>query len=72
MKLFLSIEFLSLLLLIVSQWIDWNSRQSQGYSDGGFTWHYTISRAVRKRTGNMAWASLAGMVIGVLALIWNN
>lgn len=70
MKVFLTIEFFALLVLVIAWWRDVYHRSDYRSNDGGWTTTYSYSRKIRIQAYNASYCSLCIAIIGILFLIW--
>lgn len=71
MKIFLTIELISFLLLAVSEWRFWSKTYNWRSDDGGWSQIYSYKPSDRTIRVNMNYASLILAVVGILFIIWN-
>ncbi len=72
MKIFLTIEFVALLISSIGWARDINYRHNYHSSDGGWTTYYTYSERLRSQAYKLSAFAGCLAITGVLFLIWSN
>lgn len=70
MKIFLTIEFIALLIWVIAWARDVYHRSNYRNADGGFTTIYSYSPKIRHEAYNMSYFALSLGIVGVIYKIW--